>query len=100
MDTPAFDFVCDQLEARTSLSRLEARGTVRLAFKAAGLEPAGVTGEQVRVLLEKVLPGELASRGIGDGAALCRSLVPEASGLAAGSGAQSAEVIFARLGGG
>ena len=41
-DARTFDWVCAQLEERSSLDRLEARGTVRLALKQAGLEPRHV----------------------------------------------------------
>ena len=37
-DSAAFEFACGQLETGTSLDRLAARGTVRIALKQAGLE--------------------------------------------------------------
>lgn len=99
-DSAAFEWVCDQLEERTSLSRLEVRGTVRLALKQAGLEAANVRPDQMKVVLEKVLPGELDSRGVDAGAEVCRSLT---AGLAAldtrGSGGETPDQIFRRLGG-
>ena len=63
-DSATFEWVCNELEQRTSLDRLEARGTVRLSLKQAGLEPGTVTTEQMKVVLEKVLPSELDSRGV------------------------------------
>ena len=39
-DARAFDWVCEEVEKKSSLSRLEARGTVRLALKKAGLDAA------------------------------------------------------------
>jgi hypothetical protein len=69
-----FDFVAEQLERGTSLDRLEARGTLRIVCKMAGLEPKTVTPEQLGVLFERVLPGELEKRGVADTAAVCRSL--------------------------
>jgi hypothetical protein len=59
-----FDFVAGELERRTDLARLEARGTVRLALKEAGLDARGVTREQMLVTLEKILPGEIRTRGV------------------------------------
>ena len=69
-----FDETASHLEELTSLSRLEARGTLRLALKEAGLEPEGLTGRQLRVVLEKVLPKELGLRGIQEGDPICASL--------------------------
>jgi len=57
-----FDAVADALEAQSPLDGLAARGTLRLALKSAGLDPKGVTPEQMRVVLERVLPGELETR--------------------------------------
>ena len=98
MPSPLFDHVCQQLEERTSLDRLEARGTVRLALKSAGLEPASVTREQMAVVLARVLPDELAQRGIDQPEAVCTAVSEE---LPADSAAttDSPEAVFARLGG-
>ncbi|MCG8592449.1 MAG: hypothetical protein MJE66_24420 [Proteobacteria bacterium] len=96
--TTVFESVCTQLEQRTSLDRLEARGTVRLALKSAGLEPSGVTKEQMSVVLERVLPGELSQRGVDEGAAVCAAIrgeLPEDAPTV-----DSPEAVFARLGGG
>ena len=67
-ETPAFAAVAEGLEERTSLSRLEARGTIRLALKEAGLVAAEVSVTQMRAVLERVLVAELEARGI-EGAA-------------------------------
>ncbi len=97
-DAPVFDRVCDELEQKSSLSRLEARGTLRLALKEAGLEAAAVTVPQMTVVLRKVLPAELASRSVAGAAALCEALVGCLSGLAAGpDAAETPEAVFARL---
>ena len=42
----AFEWLCTALEESTTLERLEARGTVRIALKEAGLEPRTVAFEQ------------------------------------------------------
>jgi hypothetical protein len=99
-DAPAFEHQCHELEAGTSLDRLEARGTVRLALKQAGLDPRSVTAEQLGVVLEKVLPGELAARGVADAAALCRRWRSgHAAPVPSGPAADSPQAVFARLGG-
>ncbi len=69
-----FERVCDALEQATSLDRLSARGTVRLALKSAGLEPATLTPKQVAVVITRVLPDELSSRGVADAPAVCAAL--------------------------
>ncbi|MCG8588866.1 MAG: hypothetical protein MJE66_06205 [Proteobacteria bacterium] len=98
MPSPLFDHVCQQLEERTSLDRLEARGTVRLALKSAGLEPASVTREQMVVVLARVLPDELSQRGIEQPQAVC-SAVSEQLPADSAAATDSPEAVFARLGG-
>ena len=98
-DAAAFDFVCAQLEQRTSLNRLEARGTVRLALKSAGLDAAGVTPAQMRAVIEKILPGELRNRAVEAPERLCTALAALVSSiqLEEAGGGESPEAIFARL---
>ena len=99
-DAPAFDWVCNELEQRTSLDRLEARGTVRIALKVAGLDARSLTPDQIKVVLEKLLPKELESRGVNDAEGVCRTL---ASGMASlggdDSGVETPEEVFRRLAG-
>lgn len=102
MAATIFDFVAGELEARSDLVVLEARGTVRLALKAAGLTPQSVTREQMGVVLQKVLPGELVSRGVSDARALCGALAAalQQAELASSEGAATApEEVFRRLAG-
>jgi len=73
-DAPAFDFVCDSLEQLTSMSRLQARGTVRLVLRTAGLEPHRVTAQQLVVVVERLLGAALRTRGIEDDALICSRL--------------------------
>ena len=98
-DAEAFDFACAEIEARTSLDRLAARGTVRIALKQAGLDPRTVTPEQIAVVAEKVLVGELVSRGVADSAALCSDLAAKARRLAGRPSAETPDTVFRRLGG-
>jgi hypothetical protein len=103
-DNGIFDFTAERLQETTSLDKLAARGTVRLALKAAGLDACSVTTRQMLVVLESVLPGELAKRGVEDGEAVCQR-AGEALAVAglssdAGDGADRAAAIFARLGNG
>jgi hypothetical protein len=69
-----FDFAADRLEHHTALDRLEARGTLRLALKESGLDPKRVTPGQLCVVLAKVMPRELETRGVGDPTAVCNAV--------------------------
>ena len=93
-----FDFVCDELERKTSLERLEARGTVRIAVKQAGLDPNTATPKEFAVVIEKVLPGELATRGVEGSDSLCELLAKRVAVRDAGETRETPEAIFARLG--
>ncbi len=98
-ESEAFDFVCEQLESRTSLDRLEARGTVRITLKQAGLEARVVSVKQMSVAIEKLLPGELDSRGVNDGAQVCAAIATELAGLDVAVATDTPEAVFERLGG-
>ena len=98
-DTRAFNFVCEQLEAGTSLDRLEARGTVRLALKQAGLEARSVTPDQMAVVVARILPEELSTRGIESGAGICAAIGAGLQHLEAGDVGETPDAVFQRLGG-
>jgi len=99
-DSTAFDCLCATLEEGSSLERLEARGTVRLALKQAGLDARTVTPDQLCVVVEKLLPGELESRGVDDPQGLCgRALADLRSLRALAPAAETPEAVFQRLGG-
>lgn len=101
-DAPVFDWVCSELEQRTCLDRLETRGTVRLALKEAGLDPRSLTAAQMKVVMEKVMPGELQSRGVENAESVCRELVPGLDQLASESddaARETPEAVFRRLAG-
>jgi hypothetical protein len=99
--SPAFESACEELESATSLSRLEARGTMRLVLKQAGLQARSVSAREIGVVIEKLLPGELGARGVDDPDAACLALAsrllwpqspePEAT-------VDAPEEVFRRLG--
>lgn len=99
-NSPAFDWVCNQLEERTSLNRLEARGTVRLALKESGLDPGGVTADQMQVVTTRVLPNELDARGVENASALCSELAIHlgSANLTESPTKEGPDAIFDRLG--
>jgi len=99
-----FDFACKALERRTGLETLEARGTVRLALKQSGLEVASVDAAQMAVMLRRVMPGELRSRGVDHPDSICDDLIRELKEFRMSSGEptpspESPEEIFRRLSG-
>lgn len=98
-ESPAFEFACGQLETRTSLDRLAARGTVRIALKQAGLEPRSITPEQMAVVVQRILPGELGSRGVDGGEEICQAILGGLRSVARGAVAETSDAVFKRLGG-
>lgn len=100
-ESTAFDLVCERIEQRTSLSRIEARGTVRLALKAAGLDAASVRPSEMTVVVRRLLPRELVARGVEDADGIVESLCAALANVAApaGSGDARPDDVFRRLGG-
>ena len=98
-DSAVFDFVCDKLEQATQMDRLAVRGTVRIALKQAGLEARGVTTQQMSVVLERVLPAELRTRGVEGGDPLCAQIRAGLGSVASGSQLDTPDAVFQRLGG-
>lgn len=81
-ESTVFGWLGDALEKRTSLSRIEARGTVRLVLKDAGLEPGAVNAAQLSVVITRLLPMALERRGVADARELCEALREELRGFA------------------
>ncbi|MCH8890324.1 MAG: hypothetical protein IH827_04495 [Myxococcales bacterium] len=103
MAADLFDFAAERLEHHTGFSQLEARGTLRIALKVAGLDPSAFTAGQLCVVFEKVMPGELDSRGVSDVQDACAAVLADlesAGGAAEDASATSPDEIFRRLAGG
>ena len=98
-ESEVFDFVCGELEARSDLDRIEARGTIRLALKEAGLEARTVSREQMSVVVTRVLKGELDSRGISNGDTICSEIDARLMTLDVDDSIDTPEAVFERLGG-
>ena len=95
-----FEFVAAELQKRTNLEDLEARGTVRLALKSSGLTAREVTNEQMIVIIDKVLPRELQLRGVENPEGVCGELSQAVKGFEAENGESagaSPEDVFRRL---
>ncbi len=98
-DLSVFDWVCAELEANSSLNKLESRGTIRIVLRHAGLEARTVTSVEMHVAVSRVLPKELRARGVEDDTALCERLAERlALETFADVGVESAHAVFERLG--
>ena len=94
-----FDYASAALEQRTFFDRVEARGTLRLALKDAGLDARSVSVGQLRVVLAEVMPKELASRGVDAPQQACESVSASLAGFSGPDTAgDSPEALFERLG--
>jgi len=96
-----FDFAAERLEQATRLDRLQARGTLRIALKQAGLEPASLTLDQLGVVFARILPGELDTRGVDAAADTCSAIMEQVASsprAAEWQGAGGVDEIFRRLG--
>jgi len=96
-DSNAFTWLCSELEKTTDLSRLEARGTIRIALKQAGLLAEDLTPRQAVTVVQRVLPGELASRGIADPDRVCDRLATGVACLRDERSGASPDEIFGSL---
>jgi len=95
-----FDFAAEKLEQHTGFHQLEARGTLRIAVKSAGLDPKSLTVAELRVVFEKLMPGELDRRGVKDSLSACAAVMRDLENApiaADGSPASSPDDIFRRL---
>ena len=97
-DSQAFTFVTQELERLSNMTRDEARGTVRLALRDAGFSASTVRVSELRVVLEKVLPRELASRRITGGEAVCAQIGLRLHTVQDTPAAETPEAVFGRLG--
>ena len=98
-ESAAFSHACLALENETSFSRIEARGTIRLALKGAGLDAKSITVEQMQVVLKRVLPAELESRGVPETEVVCQTISRGLARIAIDQTDETPEDVFSRLGG-
>ncbi len=101
MATDLFDIVAERLEHHTEFSRIEARGTLRIALKEAGLKAKTLTLPQLETVFKKLMPGELERRRVEDAVAICNIVVGEVARIAGPgdtSTSSSVDDVFRRLG--
>ena len=99
MASDLFTTAADRLCELSDLDRLEARGTIRLAFKKAGLEITSFGLDELEAVFSKIMPGELEARGCDDAAAICDSIMKSLEGDVPESATESTDEIMRRLGG-
>lgn len=99
-ESPVFERAADELEALSRMSRLEARGTLRLALKDAGLVPKTVNAKAMLVVLDRILPQLLTRRGVAGAPDMCRSISGIVRGLTSETSydIDTPEKVFARIG--
>lgn len=100
-NSPTFDLTAELLTVATAMDALAARGTVRLALKAAGLDASTVTSAQMLAVLRSVLPDDLTRRGVSDPGAVCARIserLTAANLVTSSDGADRAASIFERFG--
>jgi len=98
MDTELFTIVADRLCGLSDLDRLEARGTIRLAFKKAGLDITSFGLDELEAVFSKIMPAELAARGCADAVTTCNAVMKSLEGDVPQSAAPSSDEIIRRLG--
>ena len=102
MSTEAFDCAAEKLEDLTDFDRIEARGTVRIVLKEAGLSDKNLTLAELEAVFSKLMPEQLEKRGVDDAEAVCSAVVDEIrlAGISSkASGTASRDAVFGRLGG-
>jgi hypothetical protein len=96
-DSPAFERAAEELEKASGLARLEARGTLRLVLKNIGLDPKTATKLQVKTIAEKLLPQELAARGVAEPTSISAKVSAALASLQDGGPGASALEVFERI---
>jgi hypothetical protein len=81
VESPVFERTCEELDQRSSLDRLEVRGTVRIGLKIAGLDAYSVDAIQMIAVLRKLLPREFETRGVANAAAVCEEVIAVIEGV-------------------
>jgi len=71
---------------------------VRIALKSAGLDGTSVDPAQMAVVLRKVLPNELETRGIDDAATHCEAIAQAIEGTSSNGSADRVGAAAATIG--
>jgi len=98
VDTDPFTIVSDRLCELSSLDRLEARGTIRLGLKKAGVDVGCFGLDDLEAVFAKIMPEELAARGCTDPRAICDGILKSLDGQVPQTATGSRDEIMRRLG--
>jgi hypothetical protein len=93
-----FTIVADRLCELSDLNRIEARGTIRIAFKKAGLNTNSFGAVDLNAVFTKIMPRELEARGCADSEATCEAIIRSMKGVVPETATQSSDEIIRRLG--
>ena len=99
MDSDLFTIVAGRLCELSELDRLESRGTVRIAFRKAGVDVGRFGLDDLEAVLAKVMPRELEDRGCADAGAICDAIMKSLEGDVPETATRSRDEIMRRLGG-
>lgn len=98
MELDAFTIVADRLCELSALDRLEARGTLRIALKKAGVDAKHLGRDDLEATFAEILPAELEARGCADSKAICDAILNSLGGDVPESSTRSSDEIMRRLG--
>ena len=102
MSETIFDLAAEKLEAHSNLDKLEARGTLRLALKTAGLDANALSIAQLEVVMNEIMPGELERRDVHKPESVCRAVLADVKRRAGDAKDDTPETgpdaVFRRLG--
>ena len=97
-DSPIFEFVCERVEAEAGLTRLEARGTIRLLLKEVGFDPRLVGKGAAILVVDRFLEQALRVRRVADAEKVtARVLQALRESTLEGPEGQDPEVVFGRI---
>jgi len=94
--SPAFETVCSELACARGMDRWTARGTLQLSLMDAGLDSSSVNASQLAIVVERLLPRQLAQNQGVDVASVCARLRDVIAMLAADEGSTDADLPATR----
>ena len=72
--SPVFEWVSIAVQENTTLQAAQARGLLRLALRAGGLDANTVTVDEMGAIIDKVLPEQLRKSGVPNPPSVCIKL--------------------------
>ena len=100
MAVDLFTIVADRLCELSELDRIESRGTIRIAFKKAGVDVKRFGLVDLEAVFATIMPEELELRGCADPGPTCDAIIRSLEGEAPRTLTGSSDEIIRRLGSG